>query len=80
MPIDIADQVILSVKDSKYEFSMQQDESTGITNNAQLLVYTRYATQNCDAEAELLMSKKLSSTTKGKNAFDVLYNFFNRIK
>ena len=77
MPIDIADQVISSVKDSKYGFSMQLDESTDITNNAQLLVYTRYATQNYDAETELLMSKKLSSTTKGKDAFEVLYNFFN---
>ena len=42
MPIDIADQVILSVKDSKFGFSMQLDESMDITNNAQLLVYTRY--------------------------------------
>ena len=75
-PIDIADQVISSVKDSKYEFSMQLDESMDITNNAQLLVYTRYTTQNYDAETELLMSKELSSTTKGTDAFEVLYNFF----
>ena len=78
MPIDIADQVISSVKDSKYGFSMQLDESTNITNNAQLLVYTRYTTQNYDAETELLMSKELSSTTKGKDAFEVLYNFFKQ--
>ena len=57
---------------------MQLDESTDITNNAQLLVYTRYITQNYDAETELLMSKELSSTTKGKNAFEVLYNFFKQ--
>ena len=78
MPIDIADQVISSVKDSKHGFSMQLDESTDITNNAQLLVYTRYTTQNYDAETELLVSKELSSTTKGKDAFEVLYNFFNQ--
>ena len=79
MPVDIADQVISSVKDSKYGFFMQLDESTDITDNAQLLVYTRYTTQNYDVETELLMSKELSSTTKGKNAFEVLYNFFNRM-
>ena len=78
MPIDIADQVISSVKDSKYGFSMQHGESTDITNNTQLLVYTRYTTQNYDAETELLMSKELSGTTKGKDAFEVLYNFFKQ--
>ena len=78
MPIDIADQVISSVKDPKYEFSMQLDESMDITNNAQLLVYTRYTTQNYDAETKLLMSKELSSTTKGKDVFEVLYNFFKQ--
>ena len=77
MPIDIADQVISSVKDPKHEFSMQLDESTDI-NNAQLLVYTRYTTQNYDAETKLLMSKELSSTTKGKDVFEVLYNFFKQ--
>ena len=80
MPIDIADQIISSVKDSKYGFSMQLDESTDMTNNAQLLVYTRYTTQNYDAETELLMSKELSSITKEKDAFEVLYNFSNRMK
>ena len=55
-----------------------QMPAVALQNNAQLLVYTRYTTQNYDAETELLMSKKLSSTTKGKDAFEVLYNFFNQ--
>ena len=75
MPIDIADQVISSVKDTKFGFSMQLDESTDITNNAQLLVYTRYTTQNYDPKTELLMSKKLSSTRKEKDVFS--NNFCN---
>ena len=57
---------------------VQLDESTDITNNAQLLVYTRYTTQNYDAKTELPMSKELSSTTKGKDVFEVLYNFFKQ--
>ena len=78
MPIDTANQVISGVKDSKFGFSMQLDESTDITNNAQLLVYTRYTTQSYDAKTELLMSKELSSTTKGKDVTEVLYNFFKQ--
>ena len=40
MPIDIADQVISSVKDPKYKFSRQLEELMDTTNNAQLLVHT----------------------------------------
>ena len=36
MSIDIADQVISGVKDSKFGCSMQLDESTDKTNSAQL--------------------------------------------
>ena len=39
--IDIAAQVIPGVKDSKFGFSIQLDESTDITNNDQLFVYVR---------------------------------------
>ena len=39
MSIDIADQVISGVKDSKFGFSIQLDELTDITNNAQLFIY-----------------------------------------
>ena len=38
MSVDIADQVISGVKNSKYDFFIQLDESTDVTNNAQLLV------------------------------------------
>ena len=78
MSINIADQVISCVKDSKFGLFMQLDESTDITNNAQLFVYTRCTTQNYDTETKLLMSKELFSTTKEKNVFEVLYNFFKQ--
>ena len=77
MSIDIADQVKF-VKDSKFGFSMQLNESTGITNNARLLVCVRYTTQDNEVKTELLMSKELSSTTKGKNVFEVSDNFFKQ--
>ena len=78
MPINIADQVISGVTDSKFEFSMQLDEWTDITKNVQLLVYVRYSTQDNDVKTELVMSKELSSKTKGKDVFEVLYNFFKQ--
>ena len=78
MFIDIANQVISAVKDSKFGFSMQLDESTDITNNTQLLVYVCYITQDNDVKTELLMSKELSSTTKRKDVFEVSDNFFKQ--
>ena len=78
MSIDIADQVISGVKNSNFGFSMQLDESTDITNNAQLLDYVRYTTQDNDVKTELLMSEELSSTTKEKDVFEVLDNFFKQ--
>ena len=78
MSIDITDQVIPVVKDSKFGFLMQLHESTDITNNAQLLVYVRYTTRDNDVKTELLMSKELSSTIKRKDVFEVLDNFFKQ--
>ena len=75
MSVDIADQVISGVKDSKYGFSIQLNESTDVTNNAQLLVYVCYTQENA-VKTELLMSKELSGTTKGKDIFEALDNFF----
>ena len=75
MSVDISDQVISEVKDSKYGFSIHLDESTDVTNNAQLLVYVRY-TQDNAVKTELLMSKELSGTTKRNHIFEALDNFF----
>ena len=78
MSIDITDQVISVVKNSKFGFLMQLHGSTDITNNAQLLVYVRYTTRDNDVKTELMMSKELSSTIKGKDVFEVLDNFFKQ--
>lgn len=77
MSVDIADQVIEGVRASKYGFAIQVDESTDVTNCSQLLVYVRF-TQNNAAKTELLLSQDLSSTTKGKDIFNVLDNFFKQ--
>ena len=77
MSIDIADQEKF-VKDSKFWFSMQLNESTDMTKNAQLLVYVHYTTQDNDVKTELLMSQKLSSTTKEKDVLQASDNFFKQ--
>ena len=71
-------QVISVVKDSKFGFLIQLHEPTSITNNAQVLVYVRYTTRDNDVKTELLMSKELSSTSTGKDVFEVLDNFFKK--
>uniref|UniRef100_UPI00358DF206 zinc finger BED domain-containing protein 5-like n=1 Tax=Myxine glutinosa TaxID=7769 RepID=UPI00358DF206 len=74
---DIADQVIAGVRASKFGFAIQLDESTDVANCCQLLVYVRF-TQNNTMKTELLLSQELSSTTKGKDVFNVLDNFFKQ--
>ena len=43
---DIADQVIAGVKDSKFGFAIQLDESTDVAKCSQLLVYVRFIQNN----------------------------------
>ncbi|XP_068201647.1 zinc finger BED domain-containing protein 5-like [Palaemon carinicauda] len=77
MSVDIADQVFEGVKSSKYGFASQLNESTDVTNCSELLVYVRFMQSNA-AKTELLLSQDLSSTTTGKDIFNVLDNFFKQ--
>ncbi|XP_068242369.1 zinc finger BED domain-containing protein 5-like [Palaemon carinicauda] len=77
MSVDIADQVVEGVKSSKYGFAIQLDESTDVTNCSQLLFYVRFPQSNA-VKTELLLSQDLSSTTTGKDIFNVLDNFFKQ--
>ena len=74
MADDIADQILAEIKESKFGFAIQLDESTDITNYCQLLVYVRYAQTNI-MKTELLLNHKVSTTTKGK---DILDSFFKK--
>nr|XP_039255363.1 zinc finger BED domain-containing protein 5-like [Styela clava] len=75
MSVDIADQVNAGVRASKFGFAIQVDESTDVSNCSQLLVYVRFTQDNAE-KTELLLSQELCSTTKGKDVFSVLDNFF----
>ena len=75
MSVDITEQVISGVKNSKFGFAIQIDESTDVIKCSQLLVYVRFI-QKYQEKTELLISKELDSTTKGKDVFNVLDFFF----
>ena len=56
---------------------MQLHESTDVTNCGQLLVYVRF-TENDIVKTELLMSKEVSGTTKGKDIFNIVDEVFKK--
>ena len=72
---DIAEQIIAGVKDSKFGFAIQLDESTDVAKCSQLLVNVSYIHNNI-VKTELLLSQALAATTKRKDVFDVLADFF----
>ena len=63
MSTDIKKQVIMEVQGSKYGFAIQLNESTDVSNCAQLLVYVRYATKDA-IRSELLLINEMRTTNK----------------
>ena len=53
----------------------QLDESTDVSNCAQLLVYVRYVSNDV-IRSELLLSKDMKTTTTGKDVFELVAIFF----
>ena len=70
MSDDIADKTLAEIKESKFGFAIQLDESTDITNYCQLLVYVGYAQTNI-IKSELILNHEVSTTTKGKDILDI---------
>ena len=77
MSDDISDEVTTAVRASKYGFAMQLAESTDVANCGQLLVYIKF-TENDIVKTELLMSKEVSGTTKGKDIANIVDKFFKK--
>ena len=77
MSDNIADQILAEIKESKFGFAIQLEESTDITNYCQLLVYVRY-TQTNIRKTELLLNHEVCTTTKEKDIFDILDSFFKK--
>lgn len=67
MSCDIKSQMIAAIKESG-QFSLQLDESTDLSDDAQLMTYVRYQGQE-DIQEELLFCRSLQTTTRGEDIF-----------
>jgi zinc finger BED domain-containing protein 5/7/8/9 len=56
-------------------FAIQLDETTDVSNSAQLMVYVRYIGES-DIEEDFLMLKNLLTTTTGGDIFEKVNSFF----
>lgn len=70
----IKSQLLIQIKNSD-TFAIQLDESTDLTNNAQLMVFVRYQ-YNLQIHEDLLFCETLSETTKGIDIFKKVNDFF----
>ncbi|XP_076049324.1 SCAN domain-containing protein 3-like [Oratosquilla oratoria] len=70
---DIKEQVVAAIKESG-KFSLQLDESTDVSDNAQLLVYVRYQGKS-DIEEDFLFCKRMETTTTGEDLFKLVDSF-----
>ena len=74
MSCDIKDQVITAIKKGG-QFSLQLDESTDVSDVAQLMTYVRYQGPE-DMEEEFLFCRPLQTTTTGEDIFMMVDSFF----
>ena len=78
MSDDVKQQVIVELKKAPFgKFAIQLDESTDVTACAQLLVFVRYVSGE-DFKEDFLFCHTLDSTTRGKDIFIKISNFFER--
>lgn len=75
MSQDILTQVLTEIKNSKQGFAIQLDETTDVSNCAQLLVFARYVGEEGIKE-EMLINSMLEGTTKGEDIFKLVNVFF----
>lgn len=78
---DIADNIEetlkTSAKDFKF-FSLACDETTDITNTAQLAIFIRGITEDFDVREELLSLQAMHGTTRGEDLFEKLVIALNK--
>lgn len=78
MADDVLSQVVAEVKASPYKtFALQFDESTDVSSCAVLLGYIRYVHEAAVKE-EFLLCENLTTTTRGKDVFNVVNGFMEK--
>ena len=77
MSVDSLQQVISDICRSESGFAIQLDESTDVTNCAQLLIFVRYVGKE-GVKEEFLMNAALEAKTKGDDIFQIMNSFFKQ--
>ena len=77
MSVDILQQVISDICRLESGIAIQLDESTDVTNCAQLLIFVRYLGKE-GVKKEFLMNAALEATTKGDDIFQMVNSFFKQ--
>ncbi|XP_064118975.1 protein FAM200C-like [Macrobrachium nipponense] len=77
MPIDIKEQVMREIKDAGL-FALQLDESTDVSSDSQLLVFTRYVYER-KFKGEFLFCQPLETTTKGEDIMKEVTYYFSEL-
>ena len=75
--MNILQQVISDICRSESGFAIQLDESTDVTNCAQLLIFVQYVGKE-GVKEEFLMNAALEATTKGDDIFQMVNSFFKQ--
>ena len=76
MSTDINKQVLTKVHSSKYGFAIPLDETTDVSNCAQLSVFVRYGSKDA-IRTKLLLNESRIVTTIGEDVFELVDNVFN---
>ena len=74
---DILEQVVADIKASPVKISLQVDESTDVSHCCQLKVVVRYV-KNKEIEESFLFCQSLKTTSKAKDVFDMIKDFFTK--
>ncbi|XP_063220911.1 zinc finger BED domain-containing protein 5-like [Bacillus rossius redtenbacheri] len=77
MSNDIEEQLVSRIKMSPF-FALQCDESTDISNCAQLLVFVRFLDDDNIIKEELLFSQELEMTSRGIDVMNIIIGYFQK--
>ncbi|XP_045118463.1 general transcription factor II-I repeat domain-containing protein 2B-like [Portunus trituberculatus] len=80
---DLAQDIHKTLKDSARDFqffSVACDETTDITNTAQLAIFVRGITAEFDTREELLSLEAMHGTTTGEDLFESLVSSMNKLE
>jgi hypothetical protein len=76
---ELDEKMMISELKASESFAIQLDESTDVCKNSVLVVFVRYRYEK-QLKTELLFCKNMATTTKGKDIFNIINDFFEAHK